>query len=238
MKSLSDHEKFKSLKNRVTSELRIAKFNYFATLSQSTSNSPKKALNLLNSAIRRKCKSHIESIHTSAGEFTSPNVIANLFNNHFSTLFSSLLPAYSSNFDFVKSCLFHFVPIMADEILNILQLLNVDKVMGPDGISACILKVSASAIADSLAALIWMMLPFPLIGKKLIIFQCIFSLTIDQFQYFLILPKYLSPLSISRFSLTFHQTICLRLLNPDSVWGTALRTCYLRSPILEKSIGL
>ena len=29
-------------KNRVTSELRIAKFNYFATLSQSTSNSPKR----------------------------------------------------------------------------------------------------------------------------------------------------------------------------------------------------
>ena len=108
---------------------------------------------MLNSAIRRKCKSHIESIHTSAGEFTSPNVIENLFNNHFSTLFSSLLPAYSSNFDFVKSCLFHFVPIMADEVLNILQLLNVDKVTGPDGISACILKVSASAIADSLAAL-------------------------------------------------------------------------------------
>ena len=196
---------------------------------------------MLNSAIRRKCKSHIESIHTSAGEFTSPNVIENLFNNHFSTLFSSLIPAYSSNFDFVKSCLFHFVPIMADEVLNILQLLNIDKVMGPDGISACILKVSASAIADSLAALFNTNLDdatFPLIGKKLIIFQCIFSLTIDQFQYFLILPKYLSPLSISNFSLTFYQTICSHLLNPDSVRGTALRTCYLRSPILEKSIGL
>ena len=130
---------------------------------------------------------------------------------------------------------------MADEVLNILQLLNVDKVTGPDGISACILKVSASAITDSLAALFNTNLDdatFPFDWKEAYNFQCIFSLTIDQFQYFLILSKYLSPLSISSFSLTFHQTICSRLLNPESVWGTALRTCYLRSPILEKSIGL
>ena len=109
MKSLSDHEKFKSLKNRVTSELRIAKFNYFATLSQSISNSPKKALNLLNSAIRRKCKSHIESIHTSAGEFTSPNVIANLFNNHFqcySVLYSLLILPILTLLNHVYSILF------------------------------------------------------------------------------------------------------------------------------------
>ena len=109
---------------------------------------PKKAWNLLNAAIRPKCKSHIGSIRTSAGEFTSPSDIVNLFNNH--SLFSSLPPA---NFDFVNSCSFHFAPITADVVLDTLQLLNVDRATGPDGLSACILKVSAPAIADSLAAL-------------------------------------------------------------------------------------
>ena len=82
-KSLLDHEKFKSLKKRVTRELRNAKSTYFATLSQIVSSNPKKAWNLLNSANRPKCKSHTGSIHTSAGGFTSPSDIVNLFKDHF-----------------------------------------------------------------------------------------------------------------------------------------------------------
>ena len=170
----------------------------------------------MNSAIRPKHKSHIGStvrICTSAGEFTSPSNIVNLFNDHFSTLFSSLSPANYSNFDFTESCSFCFAPIMVDEVLNILLSLNTDKATGPVGIPARILKVFAPVIADSLTAflmLVWRMLLFPLIGKKPMIFQCtnlvilVFSLIIDQSQFFLVLPKYLSPLFISRFSLTFY----------------------------------
>ena len=89
-KSLYDWEKFKSLKKRVNKELRQAKADYFSTLSGSTgiSSNPRKAWNLLNAAIRPKCKSYIGSIRTFAGEFTSSNDIVNLFNNHFSTLFT------------------------------------------------------------------------------------------------------------------------------------------------------
>ena len=42
---------------------------------------------------------------------------------------------------------------MADDVLNTLLSLNTDKAIGPDGIPARILKVSAPVIADSLAAL-------------------------------------------------------------------------------------
>ena len=102
---MSDWEKFKSLKKKVNKELRQTKADYFATLSGSTgiSSNPRKAWNLLNAAIRPKCKSNIGFICTPTGEFTSPNDIVNLFNNHFSALFSSLPSASLSDFNFVQS---------------------------------------------------------------------------------------------------------------------------------------
>ena len=105
---------------------------------------------------------------------------------------------------------------MADEVLNTLLSLNTDKAMGPDGIPAHILKISAPAIVDILAVLFNAILDntaFPLIEKKPMFFHStnmvipVFSLTIDQFHFFLVLPKYLSPLSISRFSPTFNNLL-------------------------------
>jgi len=58
----------------------------------------------------------------------------------------------STKFDFTTSSV---VPTTVETVLEILQSLNVNKATGPDGIPARMLRLSASAIVDSMTKLLW-----------------------------------------------------------------------------------
>ena len=134
-------------------DIRIyAKIKYFATLSQSISTN-QKSLEFTECCYQAKvCKSHWFYLYC-CYEFTSSDDIVNLFNDHFSALFRSLPPAYSAELNFSAPSTFCFVPVTAQDVLDTLQSLNVNKATEPDGISVRLLRLSASVVMDSLAAL-------------------------------------------------------------------------------------
>ena len=151
----SDWNKFKLLKKAVIRELRRAKAVYFADIGHTISGNPRKGWNLLNSAVRPKQRGHIGSIVTPSGEsITSSADIVHSFNDHFSALYNSLPSAHSCVPDFdIGSSHFHFVPVTVEAALDGLNSLVVAKATGPDGLSACILKLAAPVIARSLSTL-------------------------------------------------------------------------------------
>ena len=90
-------------------------------------------------------------------------------NDHFCALFRSLpLPSINQP-EFTSACTFHFAPISADIVFEVLNSLVISKATGPDGLSARILKMAAAAIAGSLTRLFNVSLTtgdFPMDWKK------------------------------------------------------------------------
>lgn len=116
-------------------------------------------------------------IRTDAEDFNSAHDIVALLNDHFSTLFRSLpLPSINRP-EFTSACTFHFAPISTDIVFKVLNSLVIGKATGPDGLdglSACILKMAATAIAGSLTKLFNVSLTagdFPMDWKKAPVFK-------------------------------------------------------------------
>lgn len=79
--------------------------------------------------------------------------IVALLNNHYSTLFHSLLLPSINQPKSISNYTFHFAAISADSVLKIFNSLVIGKATGPVDLSACILKMAAAVKAGSLTKL-------------------------------------------------------------------------------------
>ena len=135
--------RYKELRNTVTSKLRCARSDYFRALKPSNK-SFWKAVSSLN-----RGNSRIPTLVSEAGEEASaPASKAALLNNQFVKNFNSSIPPLSKE-DLPRLPLHSDDSLFCseDKIFDMLSHLDVSKAAGPDGISARMLKETATSIS-------------------------------------------------------------------------------------------
>ncbi|CAB3994226.1 Hypothetical predicted protein [Paramuricea clavata] len=153
-------EKFKTLRSSIKSMLRNSRSKYFDSICSSRGLNPKRFWSLFkfNNKTRnipQKLSVKVtETKRTSAG---NPADIAALFNNYFTSIFttdpnienysSDALP-YQSNNTIIED-----ITLSEADVFSVLHNLDINKAQGPDGIPARLLKETARQIAPSLTAL-------------------------------------------------------------------------------------
>ncbi|CAB4010406.1 Hypothetical predicted protein [Paramuricea clavata] len=153
-------EKFKTLRSSIKSMLRNSRSKYFDSICSSRALNPKRFWSLFkfNNKTRnipQKLSVKVtETKRTSAG---NPADIATLFNNYFTSIFTTdpnienyspdALP-YQSNNTIIED-----ITLSEADVFSVLHNLDINKAQGPDGIPARLLKETARQIAPSLTAL-------------------------------------------------------------------------------------
>ena len=114
---------------------------------------PRRLWTEINKALGHKIKSKLSQLTTDNIVLRSPKLIADKHSQHFS--FSTTPPPPDLEVTVVShtSCSFHFHSIKEEEVLSILRKLNTHKATGVDGITASLLKTTATAIAPSITKL-------------------------------------------------------------------------------------
>ena len=136
---------YKRARNRVTSQLRKAKKEYFYNLNTSDTKQFWKTFKVLNK--------HHASIGTLAHGDTTCHSDVDKANEFFCSCFNSSCPPISTSTPTGTSdCPPDFL-CTEDEVCELLKSLDVSKANGPDGISARMLRSTANAIAPSLTKL-------------------------------------------------------------------------------------
>ena len=94
-------------------------------------------------------KETIQAIMTDNGEVTDDVQIVEVFNEYFTSLFAGSTAVSDRNLK-ESNTNFQFCKLNVEDTLEVLQSLDVDKVIGLDGISAKCLRFTAPVIAGSL----------------------------------------------------------------------------------------
>ena len=142
------HSQYKRARNRVTSQLRQAKKNFFSNLNTSDTKQFWKTIKILN-----KQGAKIGTITHDNTACNSDKDKANAFNEFFSSCFNLAYPPISTMTSTSYSECSHNILCSEDEAYELLKCLDVSKANGPDGISACMLRSTATAITPSLTKL-------------------------------------------------------------------------------------
>ena len=138
---------------------------YFPNLGQSLNLNPKRFWNLFK--VKSKTSTIPQSVSWTIGNDTkvanNPTTIANMFNNYFSSVFTSQEDLQSNNAtttdinDTISSGSptqsIDQLSVTESDVLRTLKSLDPDKALGPDEIPGRILKVTANQIAPSLTRL-------------------------------------------------------------------------------------
>ena len=143
-----DLDKYWKLRNRVLSQLRAAKANYFKRINPHDANQFWKAVKYLS-----KVKSSIPVL--TMDDITAHSDIkkANMISEYFTTCFNSPLDLGTSlHFDNWCAPIEEFL-CTTEEVFHLLASLDTSKSTGPDGISTCMLKSTAISIASSVTTL-------------------------------------------------------------------------------------
>ena len=143
--------KYKRMRNKVTAMLRSAKQKYFDSLSTAGNKKFWKTVKLLN-----KQQVSIPTLQEDGVSAVTDEEKSNMLNEYFSKCWNHSEPPLSDSFandpveqdDSTVDLL-----CSTDEIIHLIQGLDVTKANGPDGISARMLKATASSIAPSLTKL-------------------------------------------------------------------------------------
>ena len=142
---------YKSLRNRIVGILRVAKKDFFNSLTPSNSKQFWKTIKMIS-----KEQSQIPSLSYNNLEAVTPKEKADMLNSFFSMCWNysvaPLLDHAERSFDCSTSCP-EYLLCTVEEILSLIRGLDVSKASGPDGISAHMLKSTASSIAPSLCDL-------------------------------------------------------------------------------------
>jgi len=148
-KRTGDYSQFKSARNKFVSQLRRAKKNYFANLNPRDQKRFWKTVKKLS-----KSGSSIPSLSHNGVTVSDDKDKANLLNSFFATCFNTSHPPLSvdnsNNRD--SECPDELL-CTSEEVEHLLQNLDESKASGPDGISATMLKRTATSIASSVTAL-------------------------------------------------------------------------------------
>ena len=140
--------KYKKARNRTTALLRDSRRRYFEKLNPKKPKEFWRAIKYL-----KKKQSTIPTLTNMAGETASTgNQKANMLNNFFSQCFNRSIPPLLNDVvqsDSESSCPEHLL-CSEDTVLDLLLSLDTTKASGPDGISAKMLKNTATSIASSI----------------------------------------------------------------------------------------
>lgn len=166
--SPSLREKFKSLRTEVKRRLRENREKFFSSLSSDLTSNPKRFWTVLKQRSKTSSIPDKISMATAANESAdhnapltrinadSPLSIANLFNQYFTSVFTTYYPPYDSNTSRKPDNppnVMTDITLTEREVLSVLESLDVTKATGTDGIPARILKETAAVIAPSLCSL-------------------------------------------------------------------------------------
>ena len=150
-KRTGDYSQFKSARNKFVAQLRQARRSYFANLNPRDQKKFWKTIKKLS-----KSSSSIPSLSHSGVNVSDDKDKANLLNSFFATCFNTSHPPLSDD-NLNDYCNSSERPddllCTREEVEHLLLNLDVSKASGPDGISATMLKHTATSIAPSVTAL-------------------------------------------------------------------------------------
>ena len=140
-------KEFKDARNKVNNSIKKAKRKYFSEKLDASKCDPRKTWRLINELQSRQCKStKVSQIKSGHQVFTSPEDIAEAFNNHFTSIGQTLVreiptvdidPHY-----YVKPSdrVFSFERINVQEVVNLVKGIDGGKATGLDNIPCKLLK--------------------------------------------------------------------------------------------------
>lgn len=159
-------EKYRSIRNKISAEIKNLKADYFTTkISECLQHrNVKKSWSLINNLLGKNAKSTIiNEIKTDSNVLTDKNLIANKLNDYFVNIGPSLALEVEEDHrtfagetnvtDSECNTIFRFSDISVDQVLNNLKQLIVSKATGIDKIPAKVLKISADIVAPSLTSI-------------------------------------------------------------------------------------
>ena len=146
--SSDNAHKYRQARNRVVAVLRLAKREYFCKLNPCKSKEFWKSIKVIN-----KCSSSIPVISQGSTTLSSDQQKADALNSFFSQCFKyKVPPLIPLDCNHMNTCPEDLL-CTVEEVTVLLKSLNISKASGPDGISARMLKATASEIAPSITAL-------------------------------------------------------------------------------------
>ena len=145
--------------NTVNNSIRLAKKNYFTRNFEANKTNPRKTWQLINDLTSRTAARSkiISQLKVGDQKITSPTGIAEVFNNHFSSIAETLsnkLPSCNIKPEFYlnpANSSFTIVPPSAQVVCDLLCNIDEKKAIGLDGIPNKLLKMSAYIVGPSLS---------------------------------------------------------------------------------------
>jgi len=151
--TLLNEKKYKECRNKVNSEIRIAKREYETSLADKIKEDPKSFYAYVRS--KSKVKVKIGPITDKFGHVVSDsNEMANIFNEYFSSVFTdenlANIPAVDNSAVNNKNCYLEDIVINKSKITRALNSLKMNKAAGIDGVNSSLLKGCVDAIITPL----------------------------------------------------------------------------------------
>ena len=157
-KKPEDWEKYKTVRNEVTSMIRQARVQYYKKIGEAAGRNPRNMWRELNKLIGNGKRLGIDRLRTEGGVVIDRQGIADVFNEQFSSWVGVSGDGENGGLGFQASlpqldCDFKFKRIEEEEVLQLLHSLDVKKSTGVDGIGAGLLHLVAPAVSGSLTKL-------------------------------------------------------------------------------------
>ena len=153
-KSKSYREAYKAARNQVNAEIKKAKIDYVTSEVDNDKSDSSRSWKAINMLLGRKSKVFgINELTVYQSVMTCPNLIANAFNEHFSTIGSKISSSVQNGSKPLETYVkpskskFEFSVITVDTFQNLLDTLSVSKSSGLDKISARMLKYAGPVIS-------------------------------------------------------------------------------------------
>ena len=153
-------KEFKDARNKVNNSIKKAKREYFSEKLDASKCDTRKTWRLINELQPRQCKStKVSQIKSGHQVFTSPEDIAEAFNNHFTSIGQTLareIPTIDTDpLYYVKPSdrVFSFERINVQEVVNLVKGIDGGKATGLDNNPCKLLKIAADVAAPSLTCI-------------------------------------------------------------------------------------
>ena len=153
-------KEFKDARNRVNNSIKKAKRKYFSEKLDASKCDTRKTWRLINELQSRQCKStKVSQIKSGHQVFTSPEDIAEAFNNHFTSIGQTLareIPTVDTDplyYVIPSDRVFSFERINVQEVVNLVKGIDAGKATGLDNIPCKLLKIAADVVAPSLTCI-------------------------------------------------------------------------------------
>ena len=160
-KDANDWNEYRNARNTVNNEIKKRKSNYYKEACIAHKENPSKLWNTINEVCSRKPeRAIVKNLEIGNQQITDSANIAEDFNEHFSTIGSTLIDAIVSNDvsppkSFIEylpttNSVFSIKPTYPQQVLELMLKLSNKKATGLDGIASKLIKISAPVIISSI----------------------------------------------------------------------------------------